>query len=309
MADIESSAVPEAPSTFEPAPTSIDAAQSAIMELLKRPSGTSEPEEPEPAPTPAPKAAVAAPVAEESAEEDASAPEVEAVEAETEDTTVPEPKAAAPKEPEKPAQDTAKAARDSRLNELNNLVPQLSALLTAQFPDIKTEADLLKIGRESPERYNEYQLAKFALQSAATEQQRLHEGRFQEWQSTERDKLYKLMPDLKDPVKGPRLAEKIAADLRKDGYTNAQIQVADAAMILRAHKAILYDELQSRPSQDAKKIEQAKAKAATAPPVQKPGTTRNASTKEDKLKEDYSRLQKTGRQEDAAAVFRHFVNG
>jgi hypothetical protein len=67
------------------------------------------------------------------------------------------------------------------------------------------------------------------------------------------------------------------------------------------NKARMYDDLQAAQAQ-------ARAKAASAPPVQKPGVTRPNTGKEEKLQSDYERLQRTGNVNDAASVFRHFIN-
>jgi hypothetical protein len=286
----------------------LDQAASAITDLLNR-------QQPDDAP-----AQTDVPQSQPSAPAQASEVETPASEARQEpapDNTAPE----VPEEPSQPAHaaapdveqmrseaarkiQEAEATRNQFLNALNTYVPQLEAAIRGEFADIKGFDDLQRVAQEDPDRYNRYVIANARLQQAQQAQQTAQgqanqqaQQRHAEWQASERTKLEKFLPDLKDPEKGPALAKKLQDfAIKERGYTPQQLAMASANDF-----ALLHDAMQFKASQAALKT--AQAKAAKAPPVQQPGTVTQSSSKDEKLKGDFERLQKTGSIDDAARVF------
>lgn len=293
---------------------SIDGAASAIMALLKQPAT------PEPAPAsqetePAPQEA-AQPEPEQNTSEQAPQGEPAAVTAEAEPTreeptqaqTAPQPVTQA-QQPATP--DPTIAARNQHLAQLNQLVPQLQAQLAVTFPDVRTVDDLIRLSHTDPARALAYQVQERALMQKQGELNALAGMQRAEWQRSEAQKLEKLIPDIADPQKGPELKVKILKFAKEQGYSDQQIEAAGANDVALLHEAMMYrDSVKAKQAEEkakAKAIEEAKKKAAVAPPVQNPGSARSTSTKEEKSREAFERLQKTGRIDDAAAVFKNFL--
>lgn len=327
MAD-EVAAAPEAPAAapVSPAPqanNTVDFAANVIAALLARPGGTNDPKDDEDE-TPA------APVAKQ-AKVETPEPEPAASDAKETASADDEPKETepAPKQPQRDPEeverkvreaDTAKseslAARDKLLDTFNILVPQLSAAIQGEFADIKTREDLYALAdsqnpKYNPDRYNRFVLAESRLRDAQSKQGELAVAKATEWTASEKIKLEKLLPDLRDATKGPALAKRIGDYASKAGYTDWQIRSASATDIFNLHKALMYDERVAKDAAEAKKAEtelaKAQKKAAVAPPVQKPGTQRDTNSNEDKARSDLNRLHRTGSVKDAAAVFRHII--
>jgi hypothetical protein len=260
---------------------SVSAAADAIAELMKKPpaeEADGEDKDDAPAPqTPAPE------------KPDAPDPQVEAVKAD-----------AARKGGE------AERTRAHLAGMLNTLVPQLETAIKGEFGDIRSPADLARIARDDPARYNRFIAfqGQHAQASAARSQlQRAeHENvmaRQAAWQKDETAKAGTMVPDLTDRDKGPALANRIQAFAIKSGYSPQQLALASANDIAMLHRAMQYEGLEA-----AK--ETARAKAAKAPRVSEPGT-RGEGGKSAKLQSDFERLKKSGRTEDAAAVFRNLI--
>lgn len=202
----------------------------------------------------------------------------------------------------------ANAARDQFINALNTLVPQMQSAIRGEFADIKNIDDLENVARTDPERYNRFVFAQARLQQATTAQQQANEvankekneAARQAW-SSEQARLYKLMPELTDPVKGSAIAKNLQDYALKIGIKPERLTGYTADEFVALNKSMQFDNLEAAKAA-------ANKKAASAPPVQKPGVTRSGSTKDEKLKTDYERLQKSGRVDDAAAVFRNLFN-
>lgn len=202
----------------------------------------------------------------------------------------------------------AETARTQNLQRLNFIVPQLETAVKGQFADIKTIDDLQNLYRTDPNRYADYQFAQLRLEQAQRartdadqEQQRLNTDRYNKWRSEEDSKLPALIPDLADPVKGPTLAMKMRDYAAQAGITPQAIASAPAVQI-----KLLYDAMTSQDSKATleAQLAEAKKKAASAPTVQKPGVATPGTSKDQKLHSDFARLQRSGRTEDAATVFR-----
>ncbi len=307
---------------------SIGAAARAIESLLGGSKERESQPEPEPAETNEPAAAEAEARAEEEptetepedgevsdneidetpAEEAASEPEPEGTKTEPEKAKEPEPKARVVEVPRE-----TNVARDQTLDQLNTVIAQFQASLRGEFADIKSEDDQIALAEKDPDRYNRYVIAQMKLQRAVKAQNELATQRMRDWQTAEKVKLHGLLPDLKDPEseKAKTLAADIIGYAKKQGYTDQQLTLAGANDIHTIYKAMLWErgeaQRQATKETEAKKLEEAKKKAAGAPPVQRPGAGKPQSGVGDKVKDDVKRLQKSGHLKDVAAVFEHIL--
>jgi len=263
-----------------------------------------------------------------------SAPEQAAEEGNTEDeqpgaaasevpATDPEPKQAAPAPVQQvPQPQAAKApteaetARNQQLQQFQQTALIAQASIQNEFSDLKSMADVFALmDPNSPKfdvnRYNRLAFLNSQLQYASGEQQKLQgtmerektEAARQAWKD-EQDRLVKLMPELADPVKGPTVARELQDYALKRGIKPERLSsyTADEFVALKE----LMDLQKAKAAQPAS-VAEAKAKAAKAPPVQKPGV-RSTTDKSQKIQTDFERLQKTGRTDDAARVFLNLLN-
>lgn len=284
---------------------SVDMAASAIEALLKGP-GTNDPDEAAEAQSARDIPTVAQTRTEEpeaQAAKEEPVTQAEEPQPEQPKAVAQEVKTEASKPPEKPSADDA--AEDQTLAQLNVLIPQLQAAVQGEFSDIKTWEDLQKLGATDPARYNRYVIHQAQLQQAMGEQARLAAERHTRWYQSQVSELQKTFPDYIDPVKGPALKADLTAYAKKQGYDNSRMLQASAADILTLNKAMQWDKYQAQkaaePAKVAEATAKAKEKAAKAPPVQKPGMVQENDGQQ-KAQESYSRLQRTGRVDDAARV-------
>lgn len=204
--------------------------------------------------------------------------------------------------------DTARNNLTTQLNTLNSVTAQMQAAIQGEFADIKNIDDLENVARTDPERYNRFVFQQARLNQAQQAQRGAQDVLTRErndlarkaW-SDEQAKLHKLMPDLADPVKGSAIAKRLGDYALRSGIKAERLSSYTADEFVALDKSMRFDDLQS--AQAA-----AKQKAASAPPVQKPGVARSSGDKSEKIRGDFERLQKSGRVDDAAAVFRNLLN-
>jgi len=213
--------------------------------------------------------------------------------------------AESPKAPEAPkTQPEADKTQENLLAQLNSLVPQLQAAIQGEFSDIHSHADLLKIAQEDPQRYNRFVIYQAQLQNAQAKQNELRTDFQKRWYATEAEKLSKALPEITDPEKGPKLKTELRKFALDQGYTDQQIQMASAHDVVTLHKAMQFENWQKAQAAEKAKIaseqQKAKAKAANAPPVSKPGVAQNE--KRDVAQERLQALRNSGKTEDLAAL-------
>lgn len=129
-----------------------------------------------------------------------------------------------------------------------------------------------------------------ALQQAEAQQAHLRHLQAQQ------DALLAKLPEWKDDARSK--AEKVAIReyLAEQGYEPDAINnIADARAVILARKAMLYDQMVGKASAAAKRVSTLPTK------VERPGTGDNPGL--DRRSSAYQRLSKTGRAEDAAALF------
>ena len=242
---------------------------------------------------PAPAVETTAPVASEAPKTNPEAPKVAS------ERVVPEPSAT----PE------AAAAISQQLQNITSFVQSLQADAAGKFSDIKTEADVLQMMQQTPERYNEFVIAQTRLSRAMQAQQVAQQEASKAYMAGEQQKLIKAIPDLADPEKGDALKAKLRAYAKAQGIPdNRQARSADE--VIRLHREMtLADELNAYKSKEAEqvaKLAEANKKAAKAPPVQQPGSQRDTNTNE-KVTTDFARFQKSGHLNDLAQALTHIL--
>lgn len=129
-----------------------------------------------------------------------------------------------------------------------------------------------------------------ALQQAEAQQAHLRHLQAQQ------DALLAKLPEWKDDARSR--AEKVAIReyLAQQGYEPDAINnIADARAVILARKAMLYDQMVGKASAAAKRVSTLPTK------VERPGTGDNPGL--DRRSSAYQRLSKTGKAEDAAALF------
>lgn len=297
----------------------VDSAAAAIANLLKGP-GTGEQPNPTPEPALEPEPPRLSEPVDEQDSEEAKAPAPEKVTEDPKPVPTP-PKADSPDpglvqrmaEAER-AKSEAEAAKSQYLNALNTIVPQLQAQIQGAFPEIKSQEDVLNLMQTNPERYNQFVIAQTRLQVAAqhqqralAEQQQSQRQQFETMQQEELKKLPTLIPELANPEKAPALAKKIQDYAKAQGYTPMQLAMASANDFKIIYRAMMADEYEAQTAVQQKELEEAKTvaaqKAKGAPPVQKPGNTQPQDNQRNAMRDDFKRLQKSGRVEDAASIF------
>ena len=104
------------------------------------------------------------------------------------------------------------------------------------------------------------------------------------------------MPEWQDETKAKAEKSALRSYLVEQGYAEDEInQLSDHRNVITARKAMLYDQMMAKAKAAAKKVENLPQK------VQRPGSGQNVSI--DKRGQAFQRLQKSGKVEDAAAVF------
>lgn len=116
----------------------------------------------------------------------------------------------------------------------------------------------------------------------------------------ERARLLEAIPDWKDEAKAKKEVSAVREFLESHGITRQEIEnLTDSRSVVIARKAMLYDQLMSK----GQKVQQ--AKVSEAPKVQKPGTGKSVKTQgQQRYEAKVQQLRKSGRVEDAAAIFR-----
>jgi hypothetical protein len=141
------------------------------------------------------------------------------------------------------------------------------------------------------------------LQRVNQEQQQLH-ARHQAEQAqqmhafiqTQQQELLAKLPDWKDESKAKAGREAIREYLIKEGFdAKALDNITDHRAVVLADKARKYDEMMSKANSAAKKVSQLPQK------VERPGSGESQTL--DKRTAEWNRFSKSGKVEDAAAIF------
>jgi hypothetical protein len=117
----------------------------------------------------------------------------------------------------------------------------------------------------------------------------------------QQDQLLAKLPDWKDPAKASAEKEALGKYLIAQGFDKESISnISDHKAVILGRKAMLYDAMMAKAKAASKKVE------ALPQKVVKPGVGDSPSNL-DKRSQQYQRLARTGRVEDAAALFGNFL--
>ncbi len=195
-------------------------------------------------------------------------------------------------------QETVRAER----TEYQNLLPKLRAALEqagAKAPDPalrETDPQKYLLERAAYEEQRDA-LAKIEQQERLAQQraQRDREAQIEQIANEQHNLLMKALPSWADQKVADAEGKQIVDALKSVGFSGKELEIFDHRAILIARMAALYLQGQSKAAAVAPKLK--------AAPVVKPGAPQRKSTESDRAKAERARLAKTGRPEDAAAIF------
>ena len=196
----------------------------------------------------------------------------------------------------------ARSERDQYAQKLNSDSALLTALISEQ-QQINWQQLLESDPVEYLKQQHLYQQRYAQLQQVQQEQQKVWElqqseqaRQFQGHLKSQHDLLLEKLPDWKDEAKAKTEKAELKTWLSGEGFSDAEINsLADAKFVIAARKAMLYDKMISQAKAAAKKVQNAPQR------VERPSTGNAPSL--DKRSSAYQRLSKSGKVEDAAAVF------
>lgn len=200
----------------------------------------------------------------------------------------------------------AQAERNQYAQNLQRMQAQIEGALQQQ-QNIDWDALLQTDPQEYLKQKHLLEQRQAALQQNYGEQQRIaqiaqaeQEAQRQNHLRTQQEILLAKLPDWTDESKASAEKKAIRDYLIKEGHDEQLVNnLADANMVITARKAMLFDQMVAKAQATTKKV-------ATLPTkVEKPGNGVNPAL--DKRTADYQRLKKSGRVEDAAAVFANFI--
>lgn len=192
--------------------------------------------------------------------------------------------------------------RQQYAQNLQRMQVQLESALQEQ-QQINWEQLIAENPQEALRQQHLAQVRQAQLQQNYAEQQRIasmmqaeQAQRIQSYLSQQQEQLLAKLPDWKDETKAKADKAALRDYLVKEGYDeNAIAGVMDAKAVLIARKAMLYDQMVSKAQVATKKVANLPQK------VERPGTGANPNL--DRRSSAFQRLSKSGRVEDAAAVF------
>lgn len=154
-----------------------------------------------------------------------------------------------------------------------------------------------RIAQEQHAKLNQiHQEQQRVQQQEAYEAQQRHAQHLQD----QREQLIAKIPQWKDETKAKAEKAALREFLLREGYDDETVgSLADSRAVVIARKAMLYDQMVAKASAAAKKV-------STLPTrVERPGVGDNPSL--DKRSAAFQKLSKSGRVEDAAALFANLI--
>ena len=143
----------------------------------------------------------------------------------------------------------------------------------------------------------QWQAVEHQRQQEAAEQQAQEQAQREEHVRTQAERLKELLPEIGDPVEGPKLANALMKFGNEVGFDNEALSNADAEELV-----ILHDAMKWRHAQASAKA----AKAKPVPKVAAPGVGRSkAEMSADQRKSALARLERSGSIDDAVALLRN----
>ena len=130
----------------------------------------------------------------------------------------------------------------------------------------------------------------------AQQQQAEQQEAYKAYVQAQSQELLAKLPAWKDEAKAKAERESLKTYLKKEGYDDESLNgITDHRAVILARKAMLYDQMLEKASAATKKVVNLPAK------VERPGVS--DSNQLDKRSAAYNRLSKSGKVEDAAALF------
>jgi hypothetical protein len=194
-------------------------------------------------------------------------------------------------------------------SEINNKLSKLTDLTTVAQQELQREysnIDFEKLYEEDPTEAArlEHKMRKRAenLSMIQEETKANQQQEFQKYLQEQQHKVATLVPEFNDPNKAGKLKSDMRQYLSRLGYGDQEINsVYDARQVLLIRDAMAYDALKKSNAKVLKKV-------ASAPKVVKPGTAKNKSDANLKLRQNkLNRLKKTGAAKDAASIFKDYL--
>jgi hypothetical protein len=137
-------------------------------------------------------------------------------------------------------------------------------------------------------------------QRALQEQQQEQTKVFNQYLEQQKKLLADKEPEYVDPVKGEGLRKDMTSYLKKEGYSDQELNMmVDHRSFVIAKKAMLYDKMMNS------KISAKQSK--TVPKMVRSGTQKTINKDSQQSKSLKSRLKKTGSMKDAANVLKQFL--
>lgn len=196
----------------------------------------------------------------------------------------------------------AQAERQAYAQKLQGIQTALEAALQQQQQtdwDALLQSDpveYLRQQRLAQERQALYQRTLAERNQIAAQNQAEQAKAYSAHLASQREQLLAKLPEWKDPAKAKADGDAIKGYLLSQGYSEEDADsVADARAVVLARKAMLYDQMVQKASAAAKKVATLPTKVERAGNGQNPGLDRRSSA--------FQNLSKSGRVEDAAAVF------
>lgn len=172
----------------------------------------------------------------------------------------------------------ATQARTQYEQAAQNALSILHTQQAAEFGDIKTDADVMKLATEDPFRFSQWQARQMQIQRQTNEVQQLNQQREQEegekfksWSKEQDDKFSKRFPEFNDPEKGPKLRASVTS------YLTKEVGVPEDVLPKLWSNPLFRDEMFQRVIYEASRFHAAQQQAKSAvqkpvPQVQRPGS-------------------------------------
>lgn len=203
----------------------------------------------------------------------------------------------------------AKSESDAVAKLRQDYATRLSEIENSMKPD--ANIDWAKLYETNPDEYHRMKIEvenkskaletiKAERQRALQEQQQEQTKVFNQYLEQQKKLLAEKEPEYVDPVKGEGLRKDMTSYLKKEGYSDQELNMmVDHRSFVIAKKAMLYDKMMN-----------SKVSAKQSKPVPKmvrSGTTKTINKDSQQAKSLKSRLKQTGSMKDAANVLKQFL--
>lgn len=193
---------------------------------------------------------------------------------------------------------------------LQHYTQQLQAIQQAQEPDweslLQTDpTEYLRQQHSHNQRQAQLMQAQAAQAHLAQQQQAERMQELARLRAEQAEALMKVLPEWRDTAKAKTEIEGVRASLSKVGFNADEIEgLMDHRMVLVARKAMLYDQMAAKSSQDGQQLNQKLAKLPP-PRVERPGSGEVGLT--DGRTRAMKQLNSSGSLRDAASVIAHLL--